>query len=324
MLQKHDHLQQQSEDGIDFTKILLEELLLLILAYLDNPSLYMLFMTSKCFYTLMSKKSKMSLVLERSPKKLMCQSIEFGYLSLVQSFRKQWHVTLSGEGYNYMKYIAKAGHLSLLQWARDENYKWYDNTSEHITKSGNLESLQWALDNKCPWSCHILYEAAMNGSLEILKWARKERSEWSGYRLCLAAAHGGKRHIIEWLLEIGIPLASVSTFENVDDRNVVSVLASGAGHLELLKWLRLQPQCPWNEHDLWASATVNEHLHIMQWFREIGMEWDANVCLFALMTRNETLFKWAVENGCPYDKNTLWVFSHGNLEEWLNEHERNL
>ena len=51
-------------------------------------------------------------------------------------------------------------------------------------------------------------------------------------------------------------------------------LAAFGGHLEVLKWLRMQ-DCPWDGRC--ALAAQGGHLEVLQWAREQGCPWEEDL-----------------------------------------------
>ena len=56
-----------------------------------------------------------------------------------------------------------------------------------------------------------------------------------------------------------------------------------------------------------TSAAYGGHLHVLQWLREYGCDWDYTTCLLAAKSGHVELLRWARENGCEWDAITKFV-----------------
>jgi len=133
---------------------------------------------------------------------------------------------------NYMTDgTAYAGHLAVLQWARQNGCEWDSWTCGYAAKNGHLEMLQWARQNGCDWDSFTCSWAAINGHLRVLQWARQNGCDWNS-STCSNAALNGHLEVLQWARQNGCEWNSL-TFSN----------AAENGHLEVLEWAR-QNGCP--------------------------------------------------------------------------------
>jgi hypothetical protein len=94
-------------------------------------------------------------------------------------------------------------------------------------------------------------------------------------------------------------------------------LAIKGGHLDVLKWARLN-DCIWDE-DLCDYAAQYGRLDILKWARANQAPWDEFTCSIAAQHGHLHILKWARANGCPWDEQTCaWAAQGGHLEilEW--------
>jgi len=80
-----------------------------------------------------------------------------------------------------------------------------------------------------------------------------------------------------------------------------------------------------------TSLTYNEKkellndsksLSMFKWARENGCPWDKNTCSNAALNGHFEILKWARKNGCPWDENTCtYAALNGHLEifKWACE-----
>ena len=105
------------------------------------------------------------------------------------------------------------------------------------------------------------------------------------------AAKNGHLNIIEWLVDIGIKLAS--NFQ---------IVAASNGHLHLLKWAKNNGYSL--DSSICSYAVNNNHLNILIWARENGVDWNNEVCINGHLKHN--IHKYLIKNNCPCGKlNTI-------------------
>ena len=87
---------------------------------------------------------------------------------------------------------ANDGSLSILKWARENEFKWDKDTCKSAAHNGHLDVLKWLRMNGCSWDAWTCHYAAYNGHLEILKWAKENNCPWDAWT-CASAARGGAK-----------------------------------------------------------------------------------------------------------------------------------
>ena len=109
---------------------------------------------------------------------------------------------------------ARGGHLSVLQWLRQTGCDWDESTCGMAAESGNLALLQWAKANGCDWSNGrgVCYGAANGGHLEVLQWARANGCEWN-ISTTSAASRGGHLDVLRWAVRNGCEFRSSDCLE---------------------------------------------------------------------------------------------------------------
>ncbi len=73
--------------------------------------------------------------------------------------------------------------------------------------------------------------------------------------------------------------------------------AARGGHLEVLKWVRVNG-CDWDAYTC-AWAADGGHLEVLEWARANGCDWDARTCTYAVQRGHLKVLEWARANGCP-------------------------
>jgi len=182
------------------------------------------------------------------------------YPQLVRRICKTWYELLREvpDNDNICDIAVANGELTVLKWARQQNYPWSNNTAAHAAELGRIDILEWLQDNGCPIYNNAHAAACRNGSMELLEWFHNnipvatsnirmsiahvaakgdlDHVKWlveRGYSPieCIAskAARHGHLHILEWLHSIG-KLSEIST-------NFICRKAARGGYMEVIEWL---------------------------------------------------------------------------------------
>ena len=124
------------------------------------------------------------------------EAAERGCLSTLRSLHRRGRAELT---VNLCTSAAKGGQLEVLEWLRENECPWDEETCTEAASGGHLEVLQWARENGCPWDEETCSEAASGGHLETLKWARENGCPWNIEAVRANAAWGGHLEMLEWL-----------------------------------------------------------------------------------------------------------------------------
>jgi len=156
-----------------------------------------------------------------------------------------------------------------------------------------------------------------------------------GYHLidiCNANARAGNLEVVRWACKNGFHYDALTC-----------ALAAESGHLNVLEWLRMISDCPWDRRTTWvaarnghlpvlqwvlsnggeydngtiARAAFGGHIHIMKWLREKGYSWDKVTCSFAASGGQLDALKWAINNGCLWDEDTCLAAANSGFLEIL-------
>jgi hypothetical protein len=254
-----------------------------------------------------------------------------------------------------------------LLWAREMKFPW-DEWSLNIAILTGVDEriLKWLHRRGCPWSSpdmSLTFEYAVGCcSLDFIKWLRLQGYSWDGY--CFARAiHRGDWEIIIWLRCNGCPSADDDdpslgacsmalecavikndplyvqyllhefkgyTLWDTDfvlialrrsDIPVLQLLVD-AGYaykhesfadaidcydrnLDCLQFLR-QTGCPWNA-EVFVAAVERGDMEILRWLRQEGCPWDATVFTKALEKGNLDIIQWLFEEKCPTDEDSIKI-----------------
>ena len=188
-----------------------------------------------------------------------------------------------------------------------ERCPWYAVTCRAAAAAGHLEMLQWARQNGCPWNEETCWEAAGQGHLEMLQWARANGALGTSTRArkrrrrppggppvgacervplerytCSEAAQFGHLRVLQWAHQNGCPWDEETCSE-----------AARFGHLGVLQWAR-ENGCPW---DVWTCAFAAEggHLEVLKWAHQNGCPWSYTTWISA----SSRCRPYLIEHECP-------------------------
>src|SRR5206468_2540835 len=93
----------------------------------------------------------------------------------------------------------------------------------------------------------------------------------------------------------------------------------------IFKWC-IDNGCPWNNNLTCTFASLYGSLDILQWARSPQRKnnhcWSIEVYYNAIRNGHDTILKWALENGCPWDQ-SLWPlceeYGRSEILIWANE-----
>ena len=170
----------------------------------------------------------------------------------------------------------------------------YDPWSPHSGFGLDPLSLSMVLEyvGDCGWVarlvCHAFTDASCGvtassiDSVERLALVR-QLATWSEPRnLCNFAARAGHLEVLKWARLNGCPW----------DESTCCHAAKG-GHLKVLQWARCDG-CPWNEQCFFAA----DQFATLQW----ACPWDESTCAHAALKGHLEVLQWAWFNECPWDE----------------------
>jgi hypothetical protein len=71
-----------------------------------------------------------------------------------------------------------------------------------------------------------------------------------------------------------------------------------------------------------VNAAKNGHLHILQWARANGCDWDAGTCWLAADNGQLHILQWARANGCDWDAedcaDSARRSGYSAVADWIN------
>jgi hypothetical protein len=273
---------------------------------------------------------------------ICCRQCPHDYYHILAGAAKEGHIEVINWGLvqnkNYWNYsnvrkIAKRGHFEVLKLAYNfhphRKFPFFS-TSPYPLLSPNLTI--------SGFNDFVVYDAARSGREDILKWAYEHVAlESQPNRVCMGCVQAGRLDMLKWVREQGCDWGTDAFYTAVKK-----------GDIEILEYL-LNNGCPWKERDLinadakviqWATGIVlptfsapppsqytadyavlciaaakSGSLHMLQWLRENGYPWTAEVCSYAAQEGHLAVLKWARKNGCEWSKYICkYAAEYGHLE----------
>ena len=174
---------------------------------------------------------------------------------------------------------------------------------------------------------NILCDAcAKLGQLESLIWARSKGCPWIFME---GGQSESKPNDMDLLSTMGVDddiasgLSTNSEFMSCarkcfEPRPRVCYLAAGAGHLHILQWARANG-CDWDSDTCCAAAKAG-HLHILQWALLNGCMWNKDICSAAAGAGHLHILEWLRMIGGEGNSGTCSAAAgagHLHILQWL-------
>lgn len=202
-------------------------------------------------------------------------------------------------------FAAEIGSVKILEWYDSEINKIFPNHVGYVAaKRGHWKVLDWLIKKNSCLDCSVIVGAVEFGNLEIVQKLKAYGCQWSN-AVCEIAAEKGHLEILKWLR---------SNPEDLCPWNEgTSLKAAQSGDLETLRWLKEQ-NCPWNSN-VSLILTMCGHFETLKWEVDNGGEWDAKMFNWIAEKGNIEVLQWACEKGYPHNNSfTASAASHGQLE----------
>ena len=163
---------------------------------------------------------------------------------------------------------ALCDNLKFLKYVHEKGCPWDRETTVGAAKIGSLQCLKYAHENGCPWDKDVYKYAIIEDHLECLRYAYEKKCPIGDLQPVLLAATHGSLKCLEYAFD----------------------------HMGCLPVLEV---C------FWAAQICSKSLKCA---RKKGCPWDTTVTLAAAKVGNIETFRYAVENGCPFNYNECKTF----------------
>lgn len=181
--------------------------------------------------------------------------------------------------------------------------------------SGNIALLEYLLENGLPhedsWICAKAIERNDHEkALEVLQWLHEHNVPWDEHA-CETAAKKGNLKALKYLRSYNCPW----------DQNCLNN-AIKYRHYEVVNYC-LENRCPGGNRDIhiFYDYDHDRALKMMKLLRKFSVPWHRDTCSDAVNTGNFEALKWAVSQGCPWERQTCAndAARHGNIEvlKWM-------
>ena len=165
--------------------------------------------------------------------------------------------------------------VSRLRWARALGGPWNEHVCDAAAEQDMLGVLQFAVTHGCPWVQGGICELAVpqeDQSIEMLRWMISQGAVITSDAVA-TAAHAGRLDAMQLMLKVH--LENLDEYEDPDLLDEFTCFyAANGGQLEVLQWLKLEADCPWDANTC-TEAASGGHLRMLKWAHESGCPWDA-------------------------------------------------
>jgi hypothetical protein len=225
-------------------------------------------------------------------------------------------------------------------------------------KTGNVSVLEWIRDNDYRFSGCDFSDAGFHGHVHVLQWAHRHYLHWYSKETLFATAKGGHISVFEWVLDhvIGLPIycllappkdlaplhlteseraelsASLKLDQSDMDCNIynVTIDAAARGDLAILRFFKERDMiCDTYFHSttdtlrvirtrfdaIWHGAVSTANMASLNWLLENGYSPPSSVMNCAIHFDQQSMVLWAHEQGFEWDERHCWTAAlYGNLE----------
>lgn len=249
-----------------------------------------------------------------------------GNLRLLQHGVQSGHQWCDDVSIIVAQIAAGEGHLPILRYLHDNNYKLGLDVVTFAVTSGSMDMVRYLHDNNYPWKSAACTKAARCGYMEILKYLHDNGCEWD-IRTSFFASEGGGVEVLKYLAENGCPRDDSLCMRAAAGNNHIDVLqyfysvgcvpfgtlltdAASRGCLLAVKHLH-ETGCPWNDYTF-TGTVKNGNLEVIKYLHENGCPWDAHTFTEAASAGRIEVCKYLNENGCPRDHQACFRAAQGD------------
>jgi hypothetical protein len=218
---------------------------------------------------------------------------------------------LEHEYYDLMKYLKHAG------------FSFDSELFVIAIQNVNLKGIKFLHENECKIDSYLAYiDAAQTGNIECLKYVHSICPFSNGG--LEAAVSGNNWDCVNYVLD------------NLDGEHMIKELnylctcrAAQNGNLEMLKFLHNKGAPLHDFCASWAASCgtsifndkpdkdkFNDYLDCIKYLHKNNCPWSSDTCENAIVSSNFDILKYAIENGCLYDKSECLVEANkvGNVD----------
>ena len=220
-------------------------------------------------------------------------------------------------GEDHLDHKAKSDGLELVQYLRSQEISWGEQTFRVAAKIGNLTFLQYLLDTGCPHEDPRICSNAVEikdheKALEVLQLLQEHDVPWNE-NSCATAARRGNLKALKYARSKDCPW----------DENCI-IQALKYYHQDIVEYC-VQNGCPIGTNDICHYAMEDEvydrAYRMLKLLRRNSVPWSRETCFDAARKGNFQALKWAVSNGCSWDRQdcAYYAAEYGDIEvlKWM-------
>lgn len=193
---------------------------------------------------------------------------------------------------------AEKGHLDVLRWLRGQYPPCPidENAVQMAAVASHVHVLQWLLETETNMVKQNMTLMSRSASMSkdplcILRWLERKRLLRVDSMCVQLAVSKRRKDVVEWLYARGAQ----------GDASCCSA-AAWEGDLPMLQWLR-ERGCPWN---VWTIVDGSWNMEILRWARTPPCcPWNASTLSLVVRRGHVDAVTFMVENGCPVKESAL-------------------
>lgn len=274
--------------------VLYDDLLYIVLKFLNKGEIYILFETSKQFNNIIKKYS----ILKKHPNTKNILSSK----NLLRWALKKKDFKITNE---YTYYASKLNKFKMLKYLHKKGFQIHNYCSVFSIMNNNMKMFFWIYKKTETFDHAVLTYAIRTKNITFIKWLIKNDCLPTCEDINIACLIGNL-DIVKILINTGVYW----------DSNVYYYSCMG-GRLCVLKYLfklaHNDLSKPWWTAACCATAAEYNHLHILKYLRKNGCPWDENTTKFALINNNIDILKWSLENNCRISPDLREIIQEMNI-----------
>ncbi|KAL6045080.1 Poly(ADP-ribose) polymerase catalytic domain containing protein [Balamuthia mandrillaris] len=216
------------------------------------------------------------------------------------------------EGYPLFAAAAGGGRVDILEWLQDKLGLVFDGNRQACAAAaggGHLEALQWLVARGGKLDRVVSARAAAGGQLHVLQWLFAVGCPWEDSAVG-GVAEGGHIEVLRWLVQE----RGAEALENACLYGGICMRAASKGHLEMLKFLRMEVTPPFHWDTATSEAAVKapkNRMAMLRWMREEAQppcRWGSVTSQTAAELGRWKLLHWMcmeAQPPCPANGHTL-------------------
>ncbi|GFH50088.1 hypothetical protein CTEN210_06564 [Chaetoceros tenuissimus] len=224
------------------------------------------------------------------------------------------------------KNCAEGGHIEVMNWLLESSEcEWDRNVLLAAASGGSIPMLDLCIQNGCPYDGFVSILSVQEDkakTLNVLKWLHEKNFSLRD-DICSSLANFGNAEALEWASEMGYD--SIWAFEDAVESGDIATLEFCLEN-DCLSSPSLYKKAHGESISRGKPLKENETLNVYKWLHKNSIPWDEDASWEAAKNCHFSTFKWALENGCPYNEwdifdVAIWTLNMPILEYFIGNHQ---